>query len=110
MATANLPAAQHVVVAAQLRAQIAVGEAHRNGALTGYLPELVAGFDALPDRVAALIAAGHNRSAEYWLIQAERHAGVISGNDLQSRITALGKFHLQSHLDGCRCEPGTCLT
>ncbi|WP_298795745.1 hypothetical protein [uncultured Pseudonocardia sp.] len=102
------PADSHLVVVAELRAQIALGEAHRRGALAHVLPDIVEGITAMPRRVRELIEHGHPRSAEYWLLQAERFAQVITGPQLQQRVTALGSFQLQSHLQRCACRPGTC--
>jgi hypothetical protein len=100
----------HTVRGAELRAQIVQREfsdRYPRGACVDYVHDAV---DALPARVRDLIAQGHPRSAEYWLLQAERAAGVLTVDAFERYVSALGPFHLQSHLDGCTCAPGACLS
>lgn len=103
-------ATAHHVASPELRAQIVQREHSDRYPPGTFLPYVHDAIDTLPRRARALIDAGHPRSAEYWLLQAECAAGVISHAALSTYVGKLGDFHLQSELEQCECAVGECLS
>lgn len=100
--------AEHTVASPELRAHIAQREHSDRYPRGTFLPYIHDAYDTLPARVRALIEQGHPRSAEYWLLSAERGAGVLSADAFSRYVAQLGAFHLQSEYERCTCAAGEC--
>jgi len=98
----------HTVASPELRAHIVQREHSDRYPRGTFLPYIHDAIDTLPRTVRELIDAGHPRSAEYWLLQAEKAAGVITHDALSRYVGQLGSFHLQSEYERCGCAPGDC--
>lgn len=73
----------------QSRAQVAQAEFASQYPEGTFLPNIHEEFDTLPKRIADLCDAGKVKEAEYWLLQAECGAGVISYERLSARVREL---------------------
>jgi hypothetical protein len=80
---------EHVVLGAELRAQIVQGEFARRWTHGEWIEEVVAGIEGLPARVSELIARRRPVEAEYALLCAEQFVGCISYGQYAERVQAL---------------------
>lgn len=93
----------HTIAAWGLRAQVAQAEFNRQFPVGTWLPYVHEAFQTLHERVANLVASGLALEADYWLLGAERISGVITPEQFQQRVDALGP-DLDLRWDGRRPE------
>jgi len=79
----------HTAINFELRAQVAQGEFNRQHPRGTWLPYVHRAFDTLPARIGRLLDAGAVEAAEYWLLSAERSAGIVSYEHFDERVAAL---------------------